>query len=472
MDTLLQTLARFDFTSLVMALFECAMFLLIGNEILKAETGDEEAVAGNTRGIIWLGLLIVCHQTRRMWDLPEIYDIGIFVYLLRMFSYHMFLKHYVRCSTRMTWYYTSVFMLIHAVCTGLRRVPVLEILYAYLEKYIFDPLILSLVYNGLFKNLIYLIVVFVFLDQFPFRSVQKYSITNHHTLLLCLVFQIIVNETAYFYLIPSSNNNLQLQVVLSLYITAIELFLFLFFLISTRGYSQIKENEILSIEAISNQYVLHTLNDYIISEKKFRALRHDMKNHLLVLQQMAEKNEAQKANLYIKKLINDFIALTGQRFRTGHVMLDGLVSMKYRLMQERQIEFSCSMFIGHDLSPVVTDADMCIIFGNLLDNAIDATEKLESGRYIRLRSHRQGSYLCVTLSNSYNGHILKSDDRLLTTKKNDGHGYGLNNVRSAVERIGGILTVNHSDPNEFWAIVLFPLSDEEPDDPAFQEVQS
>lgn len=430
---------------------------------IKASYDPAEGKRQNTMAAVAvLLLLLIPYQSRYLMDVPTVYDVFVFNYLLRLVCYFLFISWYAGCSGRAAWYYTFVLHLIYSIGTGLRRVPMMNVLEDQLARLLPDEMLRSVVYNAVCKNLVSLLVFLLFIRVFRFRSIQDGSLLAVKTLVISEVFQSFINETSYFLLVPVYAGNRLLEAAVSFYIAAIEVFVFGIFVLTVQSASRSRDNAELLAKEANNQYILTTLNDYIINEKRFRSLRHDMKNHLLVLQQMTQTDS--RANAYIKKLVDEFIAPAGNRFRTGNIMLDGLFSMKYQVMEAKGISFHSSVFFDSDLSPAVTDADLSIIFGNLLDNAIEAAEKLDTGRYIRARSQKQGSYLCVTVCNSYSEQVIGRGGRLLSTKPFEGHGFGLGNVRSAMERVNGSLTIDHSDPREFWVVLLFPLEEDDEDE--------
>lgn len=122
------------------------------------------------------------------------------------------------------------------------------------------------------------------------------------------------------------------------------------------------------------------------------------------------------------------------------------------------------IMINADLTPfsAVSDFDQCTIFGNILDNAIEACSKVQhkDARYIYLRSRPYAGYTVFTLSNSYEGSRTDASGRFLTTKKDvNNHGYGLSNVRAAVEKHGGVLHVHaNQEKQEFQLSIMLPTA--------------
>ncbi|MEG0933467.1 MAG: ATP-binding protein, partial [Lachnospiraceae bacterium] len=85
----------------------------------------------------------------------------------------------------------------------------------------------------------------------------------------------------------------------------------------------------------------------------------------------------------------------------------------------------------------ITDSTLCIIFGNLLENGMEACNRMTEGdKFIRLRSRQQYETLTVTMDNSFNGAVSKSGEKFLSSKRNE-VGTGLASVTAMAKKHGG-----------------------------------
>lgn len=124
------------------------------------------------------------------------------------------------------------------------------------------------------------------------------------------------------------------------------------------------ENEIIK-EKIEIQYKYYLkLNE---SQLKTRKLYHDMKNHMICIQELCGKNKT--ANKYIQE-INDQIKECAYEFNTGNIILDTILYEKKSICIENEIEFLVD--INFDNCDFIEMADVCSIFSNMIDNAIEA----------------------------------------------------------------------------------------------------
>lgn len=193
--------------------------------------------------------------------------------------------------------------------------------------------------------------------------------------------------------------------------------------------------------AMQKEYMSEAQSRYALTQ----SFRHDIRNHLLVVNGLLEEGEIRKAKEYLEKLEAiagslSFIA------NTGNAAVDALLSNKLGPAKQSGIKIDCDVKIPADAH--IDDFDLCIILANALDNAIRActTAKSEE-RYIRLISQRKGDFLMIEVENS-------SNDIADTPK---GSGMGIPNIRTAAEKYQGIVRIE-SSCDRFTLTVLLILS--------------
>lgn len=206
---------------------------------------------------------------------------------------------------------------------------------------------------------------------------------------------------------------------------------------------------------IQENYISAEL-DYIKQYKKdqeeTRAFRHDIVNNLSVVSTMFKKKDYSDATEYLKSLLGEVRDMS-PKYITGDEMLDCIVGMKASKMDEEGIGFSVDGVIdgGLGMKPV----DVCSIFANAMDNAIEACERLsdESDKWIRLSMKRTDKFFSIKLSNSmpdndksFDVTRLFGDGERVTSKKDRNlHGYGTQNMKAAISRYDGIEKVDAED---------------------------
>lgn len=200
------------------------------------------------------------------------------------------------------------------------------------------------------------------------------------------------------------------------------------------------------------QYQLNKENVELINRKY-----HDLKHQIGIIraEQDGERREA-----YLKAMEEELRMYEAQD-KTGNSVLDTIITGKHLYCVQHGINFTC--VADGSLLNFMNTMDICAIFGNALENAIEAEERIEdtSRRIIKLAVHAQNRFLVIRVEN-YCEEELKMEDMLpATIKKNkDYHGFGLKSIRSTAERYGGSMTI-HLENHWFHLRILIPLENEQ-----------
>ena len=175
-----------------------------------------------------------------------------------------------------------------------------------------------------------------------------------------------------------------------------------------------------------------------------RKVRHEMKNHMTNIKGLAGAGEYGEIEDYIRRMDETMQELE-YKYVTGNAVTDVIINDKWRRAEKAGIRFDADFRYGGEIPAF----DLGIILNNLLDNAIEACEKLESGKgFIRLMLKRKKQFLLLEVENSFDGTApVQTDGGLIlpTTKQSTlpgiitEHGIGLENVRDVAERyFGGV----------------------------------
>ena len=193
---------------------------------------------------------------------------------------------------------------------------------------------------------------------------------------------------------------------------------------------------------------------------ELRRMRHDMKNHLLGILGMVNAGQAKEAGNYIQKMLDDGIGTsTDEISHTGNIVVDSLVNHKYALALKDGIRFEARVFTPSVLP--FQSGHLAIIFGNLLENALEACLKLpQEQRYIILEATYIKEMLQICIKNSSLDDSQKdSNGRFLTTKEDNGwHGIGLASVEQALAGYDGELFTEYEDGEFLASAVLYDNS--------------
>lgn len=210
-------------------------------------------------------------------------------------------------------------------------------------------------------------------------------------------------------------------------------------------------------ELLNLQYSCVTQNAEEIKHMydNIRSMRHDMKNHLLYIANILQDHpdDRKQALNYIQRLINQQESSQRKIVFSGNDSLDAILNSKQIAAQPHGIKFD--IVIAHSLHFMAPE-DICVLFGNLFDNAI-AAAKHSDAKLIKLNIQPQGSYVSIMLANSTNLRVLKNNPTLETTKINhEGHGYGIKNIRKVVQRYHGL--IRFYEENEMFVCDILLLT--------------
>lgn len=183
-----------------------------------------------------------------------------------------------------------------------------------------------------------------------------------------------------------------------------------------------------------------------------RKIRHDINNHLLAINALIETGNIEQAKRYISE-VQEQTDLAAMPVKTGRDVLDALLFKKTEQAAEKgaaiQYEVSCPL-----LDCSISDYDLCTIFGNILDNAIEAAK---AGERISVSISKQHDMLYISCENPFDGELKRRGERIVTTKKDfTAHGFGLMRIRETAKRCGGDVNIT-SEGGVFHIEVLMNL---------------
>lgn len=194
------------------------------------------------------------------------------------------------------------------------------------------------------------------------------------------------------------------------------------------------------------------INQYKRDQNETRAFRHDIINNLSMLSAMYSDKNFDDAGDHLKTLLGNVQAMS-PKYITGDEMLDCIVGIKSSKMEEDGIDFTVNGVIdgGLGMKPV----DVCSIFANALDNAIEACDRIsdESKKWIKLDIKRTEKFYSIVMSNTMAtdkksliaARRFGEGDRVTTKKNSNLHGFGTQNMKATISKYDGIEKVNVED---------------------------
>ncbi len=221
-----------------------------------------------------------------------------------------------------------------------------------------------------------------------------------------------------------------------------------------------QERELLFMENQQIKVLKQRLEDVEHFYGNIRKVRHEMRNHMTNIKGLVSNEEYGEVDRYIHALDTSIQALE-YKFSTGNPVTDVVINDKWRQMEKLGIRLELDFQYHSSISAY----DMAILLNNLLDNAIEASEKIpKESRYIRLCLKQKHRFVLLEVENVFDGNIKwEGETAIPTTLKpfteSLEHGIGLKNVKEVASRYFGDLDIkiNHTI---FKATVL--LQEEEP----------
>ena len=187
--------------------------------------------------------------------------------------------------------------------------------------------------------------------------------------------------------------------------------------------------------------------------KKMRGWRHDYRNHIQTMKVLAEKGDLEAIKEYLNKLDED-LATVDTVVKTGNAMADAILNSKISLAKSKGINVKVDAHVPVKLK--MSELDLCVILGNLFDNAIEASLPLpEEERLIRVYMVMKNTQLYISFTNFTASKKQTKEANLFKTTKGDGHGLGLVRIDSIIEKLDGYLSRNSED-GAFTTEVLIP----------------
>lgn len=187
--------------------------------------------------------------------------------------------------------------------------------------------------------------------------------------------------------------------------------------------------------------------------QEMRGWRHDFRNHLQLLKSYAQKGDLDAVQAYLAELEQD-LSRVDPAVKTGNTMADAILNSKISLARSKGVPVRADARIPVKLS--ISDLDLCVILGNLFDNAIEASLALpEDKRMIRVYMDMKGTQLYISFTNFTAADKQRKIGRRFATTKGEGHGLGLVRIDNIIDRLDGYLSRNSED-GAFTTEILLP----------------
>ncbi len=213
-----------------------------------------------------------------------------------------------------------------------------------------------------------------------------------------------------------------------------------------------KENVLLA-EQIEN--TKHHIGEVEKLYGDIRALKHDMGNHICVLENLFMKDEKQELEKYLSKLKATYSKSVAE-IKTGNPVTDVILIQRQKEAEENGIDFKCEFSYPTDTN--INAFDVSVILNNALANAFEGVYECENP-YVFLSSYRKKNAYMIEVENCISKRVEIDDETGLpeTTKKDKGnHGFGLANIRKVAQSYYGDIDIIQ-DENSFTLTVMLMI---------------
>lgn len=189
--------------------------------------------------------------------------------------------------------------------------------------------------------------------------------------------------------------------------------------------------------------------------RTMRGWRHDYHNHIQTMKAYLQMNKIDELEQYLNNLDKD-LTTVDTVIKTGNVMVDAILNSKISLAKSKDINVNAKAIVPKELK--ILEIDLCVIIGNLLDNAIEACMKIDNphDRFIRVYVDIFKEQLYISVQNSNGGKIKKIGKTYHTTKESNSHGFGLIRVDNIVNKYNGYIN-RQNEEGVFATEVMLPL---------------
>ena len=311
---------------------------------------------------------------------------------------------------------------------------------------------LSALQNSTFSSISGLIITRTILMIVAYL-VNRYRISTKKHLaipkLYYLAFSIVLTGTSYLFIASLGSNHITIDniflsgfILLAVNITMI--------VVDEKIYNSLivsNEKKIVEQQNIAYENQLDLINQSIES---MRLLKHDLKNHLIMLNEMYESNKTDDAKKYMNKII--FNMDNGVLCNSENFVIDSIINFKLHSIK-KDVNISLSINVPHTIN--ILAHDLTIILGNLLDNAITAA-LTSSEKILEISISTKFDNLIILIDNSFDGKIIEENGELKTTKPfRSSHGLGLKSVKNTLEQYGGELRIEYTT-DMFSISVIIP----------------
>lgn len=302
-------------------------------------------------------------------------------------------------------------------------------------------------------------LIFLVISGFVLKKINAKGIRNVNIKWIFVFTVLTIADTVVLVLlsdfaesIANINNNIRFQIFFAVVIlgTFLQIALVLLLMVSRNAYAE--------KEAIAKKF-LEEQKDYYkyleLREKETKKFRHDSRDHIHMLNILYEQGNKDEFLKYLNKL-TDKIENFGNQVSVSNDIVDAILNKYYTQAEKENIKLCVKGKFPRECS--LDTFDLCIIFSNILKNAIEA-EKKTTANQIELNCGYNENEILISCQNDYVGNLVIEDGMIKTNKQDKlQHGWGLENVQECVNRNSGVMNIT-TENNKFKIVIIIANED-------------
>ncbi|MDU4891190.1 MAG: GHKL domain-containing protein [Clostridium sp.] len=228
-------------------------------------------------------------------------------------------------------------------------------------------------------------------------------------------------------------------------------FIFIIFVEST--YSGLSKNFVKSTKEFQNHVMLHHYEEVKSIYLNMRGWRHDYHNHIQSMKAILALEHYDKLGDYLGELEAD-LSQVDNLVKSGNLMVDAILNSKLSLAKRNDIKVTCKVIVPENIR--ISDIDICVILGNLLDNALEACKQIEKEkRFIRIYGDIVQSQFYFSVLNSAIEELNFNQRNYISEKRGE-HGHGIRRVKLTVDKYEGYIKLRN-EPGVFVSEVMISI---------------
>lgn len=187
-----------------------------------------------------------------------------------------------------------------------------------------------------------------------------------------------------------------------------------------------------------------------------RGWRHDYHNHMQSIKAHLAFNQIEEAQVYLDQMETELKSID-VKYQTGNISVDAILNSKLTLAEKSGIEIKCDAVLPEEVG--ISQIDLCVVLGNLIDNAIEACDKMKENqrKFLRIYLCTMKNQLYISVSNATNELVRKLDKEYITNKRGN-HGHGLKRINIIVDKYNGFIN-RKNEPGVFATEIMLPMTE-------------